>query len=94
MTTHYGDEALRKFWVPLVGQQNFIELSDASKICECIVGAVAICESHIGVADLSSDLGFDTTALVPLSKAGHDVSRYSADGLVPVSGAAGGVERL
>lgn len=94
MTNHYGDLVLSKFWVPLLGQQNVISLDDPNKICECIVGAVAICENHIGVADLSRDLGFDTTALVPLSRAEHDMAQYSADGLVPVGGSPGGVTRL
>jgi len=94
LTQHYGDASLEKYWVGLLGQQNVIKLAHPEKICECIAAAVAICEEHVGVNDISSDLGFDTTALVPLSKAGHDVSRYSADGLAPIAGAAGGVERL
>lgn len=94
MTSNYGDKVLSDFWVPLLGQQNVISLDDPNKICECIVGAVAICENHIGIDDLSMDLGYDAKALVPLSKAGHDISRFSADGLVPVGGDSGGVTRL
>jgi hypothetical protein len=97
MTSHYGDPKLQRFWVDLLGQQNVIKLDQPEKICECIVGAVAICENHIGADDISTDLGFDSTALVPLARAGAGVSRYSADGLPAVAGSVGGVggvERL
>lgn len=92
MTSHYGDEVLRKHWLPLVGQQNFIELADPHKICETIVGAVAICEEHVGIDEIGADLGFDTTALVALSKYAP-VAGHSAGGLVPAD-AGPGVERL
>lgn len=97
MTDHFNDPELEKYWVGLLGQQHTIKLADPSKICECIVAAVALCEEYVGVDDVSADLGLDgalTRALVPLNKAGSGVDRYSADNLPVVAGAASGVERL
>jgi hypothetical protein len=94
MTIHYGDPSLEKYWVKLLGQQNVLKLEDPQKICELIVGAVAISEEHIGIDDIVADLGAGafSSALVPLSKVG--VASYSADALPAVAGSAGGHERL
>lgn len=73
MTSHYADPQLQKFWVRLLGQQNVLRLEDPNAICECIVGAVAICESNIGVDELAADsvaVGGLTKALAPLAAAG------------------------
>jgi hypothetical protein len=97
MTSHYSDKSLEKYWVNLIGQQNVIKLENPAKICECIVSAVAICEEYVGIDDLVSDGIADvgiSSALVPLSKATGEVSRYSAENLPAVAGAAGGVDRL
>lgn len=96
MTSHYSDASLEKWWVSKLGQQNVIKLEDPAKICECIVGAVAICEEYVGIDDLYADGIADPsmTALVALSKSTGEVSRYSADHLPPVAGTAGGVDRL
>jgi hypothetical protein len=59
MTSHYGDKQLLKYWTNLLGQQNVLELKDPTKICEMIVGAVAICENYVGVEDVSTDFGID-----------------------------------
>lgn len=95
MTSHYGDKILDKFWRPLLGQ-NVINLEDPAKICECIVGAVAAWEGDASAEDLATDLGVDLSmakALVPLGRP-VGLSRYSAEGLPAVAGAAGGVDRL
>jgi hypothetical protein len=55
MTNHYSDPRLVKDWVKLLGQQNVLKLEDPSKICALIVAAVAICETNIGLDDLSAD---------------------------------------
>jgi hypothetical protein len=93
MTQHYHDNGLLKYWVSLLGQQNVMRLEKPSEICQLIVGAVALCEENIGIEDLSVDIPGDyTKALIPLSKTGGAVGKYSAAGL---SGAAGaGVKRL
>lgn len=92
MTSHYGDRALEKYWVELLGQQNVLKLEDPDKICELIAGAVAICEENIGIEDLCGDMGATLNALVPLAKSGAGaISSYSAAGLVA---AGSGVERL
>jgi len=92
MTSHYADEELRTSWVDLLGQQNVIKLKDPNKICELIAASVAICEEHIGIDELSSDLDFDTKSLVSLSKSA--VEAHSTGSLPAVAGKAGGVERL
>lgn len=95
-TSHFKDPVLEKFWVKLLGQQNVLKLEDPEKICSLICGAVAICEEHIGIDDLTADgLNVGGTALALLaSTAGSSVARHSAAGLEPVAGAAGGSERL
>jgi hypothetical protein len=95
MTNHFDDPNLRKFWQNLLGQQNVILLEDPGKICEAIVGAVAICEEHIGIADLKTD-GLDVgSALVPLSQAVPAAAGVPGiSGLPPVPGGGGGTERL
>lgn len=95
MTSYYGQPWLKEFWAPMLGQ-NFIELKDPAKICECIVASVAAWESDAEAEDLAGDLGVDlsmATALVPLNR-GAGVSRYSADSLPVLVGAIGGVDRL
>lgn len=92
MTSYYGDKGLEKWWVDRLGQQNVLKLDDPDKICEMIVAAVAICEEHIGIDDITADLGADATALVPLSKLGHGLDRFSAAGLPATS--TGGTDRL
>jgi hypothetical protein len=97
MTSHYADKSLEKYWVNLLGQQNVIKLQDPNKICETIVSAVAICEEYVGIDDLVADGVADagiSSALVPLSKATGEISRYSAENLPSVAGSAGGVDRL
>jgi hypothetical protein len=97
MTSHYNDKSLEKYWINLLGQQNVIKLQDPAKICECIVSAVAICEEYVGIDELVADGIADgalSSALVPLSKATGEISRYSAENLPAVSGPAGGVDRL
>lgn len=96
MTEHYSDPSLEKWWKDLLGQQNVIKLEKPEKICECIASAVAICEEYVGLDELISDgIATDISgALVPLSKATGEISRYSADGLKPVAGTAGGVDRI
>lgn len=94
MTSYYGDASLEKYWVELIGQQNVLKLEDPTKICELIVGAVALCEEYVGIDDLSADLKFDSTALVPLSKAGSGLSKYSADSLPAMAGSTGGSSRI
>lgn len=97
MTNHYGDPQLEKDWVELLGQQNVLKLEDPSKICEMVAGAVAICEEYVGVDDLADDLhvGADfTKSLIPLSKVGAAVGKYSAAGLPEIAGTTAGVERL
>jgi hypothetical protein len=93
-TNHYGDPVLEKFWVNLLGQQNVLKLPDPEKICELICGAVAICEEHVGVDDLTTD-GLNSTALTLLAAtAGGAVSRHDATGLAAIAGSGGGTERL
>jgi hypothetical protein len=94
MTSYYDDPELLEYWTNLLGQQNVIKLADPNKICETIVGAVAICEEHIGIDDLRADLdmGGVESALVPLAKA--TVAGHSGDGLPDVPGTSSGVERL
>jgi hypothetical protein len=95
LSSYYGDPELEKYWVKLLGQQNVLKLEDPKKVCEMIVGAVAISEEHIGIDDLAADLGVDgslSAALVPLAKAG--LVAHSAEGLSAVAGDVGGVERL
>lgn len=92
-TSHYDDPKLEKFWVKLLGQQNVLKLDNPEKICELICGAVAICEEHVGVADLTLD-GLNSTALALLASTGGAVSRHDAGGLAPIPSAGGGTERL
>jgi hypothetical protein len=93
-TQHYGDPVLEKFWVKFLGQQNVLKLDNPEKICELICGAVAICEEHVGVDDLTAD-GLNSTALALLaSTAGGAVSRHDATGLAPIPGTTDGTERL
>lgn len=94
MTSHYKDPELERYWVKLLGQQNVLKLEDPEKICELIVGAVAISEEHIGIDDIVADLGAGafSSALVPLSKT-TAVGQYSADSL-PALATSGGNERL
>lgn len=96
MTNHYHDRKLETWWVERLGQQNVLKLENPEKICELIVGAVAICEEHVGVADLVAD-GIHDNALVPLGAAsgtsGAGITQYSAAGLPDVV-AAKGVDRL
>jgi hypothetical protein len=96
MTSHFSDESLHKYWIKLLGQQNFLLLNDPHKICECIVGAVAICEQNASMEDLEEDgLGNGvSTALACLAKNTGEISKYSADGLPAVPGSAEGIERL
>lgn len=97
MTNHYGDPELERYWAKQLGQQNVIKLNNPDKICECIVGAVALCEEFVGVDDLGADLGMDASlknALVPLSRAGSGLGKFSAAGLAPVVGSSAGSERL
>jgi hypothetical protein len=92
MTSHYHDKDLRKYWMSLVGQQNLILLEDPKRICAAIAGAVAICEEHIGVADLKADGVFEE-ALVPLAKSVAPATSVSK--LPPIPGAEGtGVKTL
>lgn len=92
-TSHYNDPVLEKFWVKLLGQQNVLKLEDPEKICELICGAVAICEEHIGIADLTTD-GINDKALALLAANAGGLSRHSSAGLAPIAGDAGGTERL
>jgi hypothetical protein len=87
-TQHYNDAALEKSWVKLLGQQNVLKLAEPKKICEMIASAVAICESYADINDLVGDgVGVGVSdALVPLSKATGEVSKYSADSLKPIAG--------
>lgn len=101
MTSHYHDELLERYWVGFLGQQNVLKLDNPDKICELIVSAVAICEQHATLDDLSADgIAVDALAgaLVPLSKsAGTGLATHSAAGLPAVSlplAADGGHERL
>lgn len=94
LTQHYSDPALRQHWVELLGQQNVLMLDNPDNICEMIVSAVALCEQHVGLADLISDgvaTGVDA-ALVPLSRS--TAIAHSAAGLPAISGSSGAVERL
>jgi hypothetical protein len=93
MTQHFGDINLRKYWQALLGQQNMLPLEAPEKICELIVGAVALCEEFVGIDDLEAD-SLGSTALVPLAKSGSGLSRVDAGGLPAVPGTPGGVERL
>lgn len=95
-TNHYGDPNLERFWVKLLGQQNVLKLEDPTKICELIVGAVAICEEYVGIDDLAADgITADTKSLTLLAAAaGGSVSRYDAGGLPAIPGSGGGVDRL
>lgn len=94
MTSHYGEAGIRDFWQERIDAQHFIELAEPEKICECIVGAVAMCESGVSVDELSTDLGFDAKALVPFANSGGAVAQVSADHLPAVSGSSGGSHRL
>lgn len=96
MTSHYADAALERHWVDLLGQQNVIKLKDPEKICECIVGAVAICEENVGLDDLLADgvVSAGDKALALLAKSVGEVSRYSAAELPAIAGNSGGTERL
>jgi len=95
-TQHFDDPELERSWVKLLGQQNVLKLNDPEQICEMIASAVAICENHAGIDDLIGDgvAAGVSDALVLLSKSTGEVSRYSADNLPPVSGPAGGSERI
>lgn len=96
MTSHYGDDNLVKYWEKLLGQGHCIRLEDPSKICECLVGVVAMLEGEANINDLATDLGIDgslSKALVPLT-ASAAVGRYSAEGLPVLAGSVGGSERL
>lgn len=62
MTSHYDDKQLLKYWVNLLGQQNTLKLADPRKICEMIVGAVAVCEEYVGIDDVAGDLGITLPA--------------------------------
>jgi len=95
LTQHYGDGNLRAYWMKLIGQQNVILLDDPEKVCEAIVSAVALCERHVGIADLVGDgvaSGIEN-ALVPLS-ASTAVARFSADALPVIDGEGGEIDRL
>ena len=96
LTNHYSDPGLERDWVKLLSQQNVIKLADPNKICETIVGAVAICEGNIGVDELESDgvsAGDLSAALVKVAT-GREIDKYSTEGLAPVIGSAAGTERL
>lgn len=97
MTQHYDDPKLARYWVDLLGQQNVLKLEEPAKICELIASAVALCEEHVGIADLAlDDVGTDATrqALIPLSKV-RSLATVSAAGLPAiVGGDAAAVERL
>jgi hypothetical protein len=93
MTQHYTDKSLEEYWVKLLGQQNVLKLEDPEKICELIVGAVALCEEYVGIDDLTAD-HLSSMALVPLSKAGSGLSRLDVNDLPAVFGTTGGIERL
>jgi len=90
MTDHYHDKALEKWWVERLGQQSVIKLEDPHRICETIVGAVAICEEYVGIEDIEADLG-DMKALVPLTNG--SLVKAGASGL-PATKHTGGTERL
>ncbi len=94
-TSHYNDPVLYNFWVKLLGQQNVLKLEKPEAICDTIVGAVAICEEHVGVADLAADgLDVNTKALANIVPAGSGLTRYDAGSLPAVAGSGGGTERL
>jgi len=95
-TGHGRDPQLIKYWTDLLGQQYCLKLPEAEKICELVVGAVALCEEYVGIDDLTADgtvTGVDG-ALVALAK-GRDggLSAYSAAGL-PSVGSGSETERL
>lgn len=96
MTNHYSDKSLEQYWVKLLSQQNVIKLKEPDKICECIVGAVAICEENVGLDELVADgvASPGDMALTRLAQAAGEVSKYSAADLPAVSGSSGGSERL
>lgn len=94
MTQHYSDAKLEAWWVEQLSQQNVLKLADPAKICELIVGAVAICEQHVGLDEIVSDgIGAGLSALVPLSKGAGGLAAYSAAGLPDLVGSTGS-ERL
>jgi len=98
MTQHYDDPKLSRYWTELLGQQNVLKLEEPEKICELIASAVALCEEHVGIADLAlDDVGTDATrqALIPLSKV-RTMATVSAAGLPVIIGGgdAGEIERL
>lgn len=96
-TSHYTSQDLRDRWKAAIGAQHVLLLEDPTKICELIVSTVAMCEGVVSYQELIDDnvaTGAVGSALVPLSKATGELSRYSAAGLPAVAGDAGGSERL
>ncbi len=97
-TSHYDNADLRSRWKRAIGEQNVLLLDDPTKICELIVSTIAMCEGTATLAELAADnvaTGAVQHALVPLSKTtGKAASAYSAEGLPPMAGSAGGTTRL
>lgn len=77
LNQHFSDRNLERYWVDLLGQQNVIKLEEPEKICECIAGAVAICEGYVGIEDLKRD-GVDSTALVRMAGGMEKVEKGGA----------------
>lgn len=97
LTSHYDDPKLEKDWIELLGQQYVLRLNEPEKVCEMIAGAVAITEEHVGLDDLCRDGVIDgeiNNALVPMANVVKDMTRCSAEGLPPVPGKGGSIERL
>jgi len=64
MTSHWGNEEIRKRWVDLLGQ-HVLRLEDPAGICELIASVIGITEEKVDLEDVESDLeAAGTTATV------------------------------
>ena len=95
-TSHYESADLREGWKKAIGEQNVLLLDDPTKICELIVATVATVEGQVSYEELEEDgvgSGAVKNALMLVIKE-QSATRYSADALPAIAGAAGGIERI
>lgn len=50
-TSHAREPEIKEHWGRLLGPENVLSLTDANSVCECIAGAIGLCE---GVADIDN----------------------------------------
>jgi hypothetical protein len=87
--SHGADSEVKQRWVSLFGQ-NVLMLDNPDDVCECIAGAIGLCEGKVGLDDMKVDLkdvGTDTGTIAAVSNA---LAGYASSRDLVATGAASG----